>query len=102
MHDGWVSQNALVTPKQLFKCHKQGLTLYHTMPSEGSLLKTLWERDKMLVASIFYFFPQLFLPNQRNIESFDCINLSSINDFNLKTGKFVRLVKGKKDGHTCT
>ena len=43
------------------------LTLYHTIPifydlKEEGFLKTLWEKEKMLVASIFLLFPQCFLP----------------------------------------
>ena len=30
-------------------------------PLERSLLKTLWEKEKMLINSIFFLFPQCFL-----------------------------------------
>ena len=30
--------------------------------SSTSLLKTLWEKEKLLVTSIFFLFPQCFLP----------------------------------------
>ena len=50
---------------------------------QGSCLKTLWEKEKMLVISIFSFFPQCFLPfqNQNSISEshlFCCLQILSI------------------------
>ena len=47
-------------------CDK-GLTLYHTIPTfndpqERYLLKTWWEKEKMLVTSIFSFSHNVFYP----------------------------------------
>ena len=49
------------------------LTLYYTIPTfndplEGSLLKTLWEKEKMLVTSIFSFSHNVFYPFQNNFQ----------------------------------
>ena len=46
-----------------------GLTLYHTIPAfkdpkKRKLLKTLWEKEKMLVTSIFSFSHNVFHPPQ--------------------------------------
>ena len=44
------------------------LTPYHTIPTfndpeKESLFKTLWEKEKMLVTSIFYFSHNVFNPS---------------------------------------
>ena len=49
------------------------LTLYHTIltfPLQRSLLNTLWEKDKMLVNSIFSFSHNVFYPSQNTFQSF--------------------------------
>ena len=47
-----------------------GLTLYHTFktfndPEKEAFLKTLWEKEKMLVTSIFSFSHNVFYPSQK-------------------------------------
>ena len=51
------------------------LSLYKTIPTYNDptgreLLKTVWEKEKMLLSSIFFLFPQCFLSYQRQISSF--------------------------------
>ena len=46
-------------------CVVKESTLYHKIltfndPERKSLLKTLWKKEKMLVTSIFFFFPTMF------------------------------------------
>ena len=49
----------------------------------GSLLKTFWEKKKMLLTNIFSFFPQCFLPFPKRISIFDthlsCLNANALN-----------------------
>ena len=50
-----------------------GLTLYHTIPTfndfeTGRLLKTLWEKEKMMVTSIFSFSHNVFYPSQNKLQ----------------------------------
>ena len=48
-----------------------GLTLYYTIPTfndpehERGLLKTLWEKEKMLETSVFPFSQNIFYPSQK-------------------------------------
>ena len=56
-------------PKMRILCKIHCLTLYYTIttfndPHTGSLLKTLWEKEKMLVTSIFSFSHNVFHPSQ--------------------------------------
>ena len=53
-------------------------TLYHTIltfndPQQRGLLKTLWEKEKMLVTSIFSFSNIEFNPSQNKYLFFDCM-----------------------------
>ena len=50
-----------------------GLTLYHTIPTQrlygGRLWKTLWEKEKMLVTSIFSFYNSVFCSIEKENKS---------------------------------
>ena len=64
------------------------LTHYHTMTTfdaleEKAFLKTLWEKKKMLVTSIFFFFHNVFCPMKHNLNVLSNIDLASANAFNL-------------------
>ena len=50
---------------------------------EKSLLKTLWEKKKMLVTSIFFFSHNVFYPMKHNFNVLSNICLLSANAFNL-------------------
>ena len=70
------------------------LTLSQTSPCfffrvcSTSLLKTLWEKEKLLVTSNFSFLPQCFLPFWRSHHHFHQIKkLSSANSFSLVESK---------------
>ena len=70
-----------------------GLTLYHTVltfndPWKRSLLKTLWEMEKMLVISIFSI-SHVFSPSQSKFNFSAKFNLSSANAFNLDQPKIL-------------
>ena len=74
------------------------LTLSQTSPgfhmSAVQVLKTLWEKEKLLVISNFSFstvfsaYLMSFLPFSSNL------TLSSVNSFSLEESKFCRLGKG--------
>ena len=49
-------------------CH---LVKRYPNTSKGSLMKTFWEKGKMLVTSIFSYFPRCFLPYPKQISIFD-------------------------------
>ena len=58
------------------------------------LLKTLWEKEKLLVKSNFSFFP-VFSTLYENVLSVSSnLKLSSANSFNLEESKICRLGKG--------
>ena len=87
----------VIRNKQCFG--KRGLTHSHTMTPFGTiwetrLLKTLWEKEKLLVTSNFFFFPVFsthldnFLPFSSNLK------LSSANSFSLEESEICRLVMG--------
>ena len=51
---------------------KKALTVYHTIPffnnADKEALKTLWEKEKMQVTSIFSFFHNVLYPFQNNFQ----------------------------------
>ena len=51
-----------------------------------SPLKTLWEQEKLLVTSNFFFY-QCFLPFMENFQPFSNLKLSSAKSFNLDQSK---------------
>ena len=60
-----------------------------------SLLKTLWEKEKLLITSNFSFFPQCFLPILENFLPFSSNSkLASANSFSLGESKICRLGEG--------
>ena len=67
------------------------LTLYHTIPTLNNpkkkkiALKTLWEKEKMLVTSIFSFSHNVFYPSQSKFQSFIYIYFVVCKCFNLGT-----------------
>ena len=60
---------------------------YFWRPWERSLWKTLWEKEKMLVTSIFAFFHNVFYPSQ--IKFSVTFVLSSANAFNIDKPKIL-------------
>ena len=81
------------------------LTLYHTMTTfdtlkEKALLKTLWEKKKMLVTSIFFFSHNVFYPMNITLMFSVTFNLSSANAFNLGEPKILSSGKGLILYHT--
>ena len=66
--------------------------LYHSIltfkdPWKEVFLKTLWEKEKMLVTSIFSFSHNVFYPSKTNFNFSATFNLSSANAFNLDQSK---------------
>ena len=55
------------------------LSLYQTIPTlstlERGLLETLWEKEKMLVSSIFSFSHNVFYPSQNIFQNFNHISI---------------------------
>ena len=81
-----------------------GLNLYHTNltfndPVERSLLKTLWEKEKMLVTGIFSFSHNVFLPFPKQISFFQSHLFCrlQINAFNLDQSKMLSFGKESID-----
>ena len=76
------------------------LTHSHTMtpfdaPGKTSLLKTLWEKEKLLVMSNFSFSHSVFSTRLDNFLPFSLdLKLSSANSFSLEESKICRLVMG--------
>ena len=63
---------------------------FNSLPQEKSFLKTLWEKEKMLVTSIFSFSHSVFYPvSDRNHHLSYSFFLSSANAFNLVTCKIL-------------
>ena len=68
--------------------------IYHTVrPGKRSLLKTLWEKVKMLVTSIFSFFHNVFYPSKTNLNFSVTFILSYANTFNISQPVVCCLVK---------
>ena len=71
------------------------LALYHTVPTFNNpkietFWKTYWEKEKMLVTSIFSFFPKIFSTPPKTNFNFNFLaklNLSSANTFNWDQSK---------------
>ena len=59
-----------------------------------SLLKTLWEKKKLLITSKFSFFPQCFLPLLENFQPFSSNLKLSANSFSLEESKICCFGKG--------
>ena len=77
----------------------KGLTLSQTSPGflhvySTSLLKTLWEKDKLLVTSNLSFFPQCFLPVWITLCHFRQIWNCRLQTFCLEESEICRLGKG--------
>ena len=77
------------------------LTLYHTIRAldnlqQRSLLKTLWEKEKMLVTSIFSFSHHVFNPIKDKNHHFKYFNVVVCNAFNLVRSKNLSFGKGLK------
>ena len=63
-----------------------------------SLLKTLWEKEKLLVKSNFSKFSHSIFPPLENFLPFSFnLKLSSANSFSLEESKICRLGKGNMD-----
>ena len=70
-------------------------------PCERSLLKTLCEKEKMLVTSTFSFSRNVFYPSQMKFQFFGHIFLSSANALNLdQSKKICRRVMGQEKKNT--
>ena len=78
-----------------FTSLKLDLTLFHTIlikrPHNPD--KTLWEKDKMLVISVFSFSHNVFNPSKKEFLFSVTFILSSANDFNLDQSKNLSLGK---------
>ena len=77
----------------IFSCSGNVLTLYHTIPTfndpdKRSLLKTLWEKEKMLVTSIFSFSHNDFYPSKK-----ECLFLKYIYFVVCKCVEFLTVLK---------
>ena len=78
---------------------KRVITLDHTIPTftgleMGRLLKTLWEKEKMLVTSIFSFSHYVFYPSQNKVQFFKSIYFVVCDKLSIRTSlNFCRLVK---------
>ena len=59
------------------------------MPLSKKLLKTLLEKEKILVTSIFSFSHDDFNPIKDKFQVWESLNLSSVNAFNLDKSKNV-------------
>ena len=57
-------------------CIIHGLTAEFQQLWRKELLKTLWEKEKMLVTSIFFFLPQCCLPFLKQVSNFEPIHQS--------------------------
>ena len=74
--DGWMHRHKHIYARYLnetIKWHVYSLTLYHKIatfndPKERSLLKTLWEKENMLVTSIFSFSHNVFYPSKSKFQ----------------------------------
>ena len=76
----------------------KGLTVYHTIPllttQKTSLSKTLWEKENILVTSIFLLFPQCFLPFPKQIPIFQSCLICHLQTLSIWTSpEFFHLVK---------
>ena len=69
-----------ICPQQMLEPIKQSqpsLTLYHTIPTFNDpergyiFLKTFWEKEKMLVTSIFLFSQNVYLPFPKHMLKFE-------------------------------
>ena len=69
------------------------LTLYHTMLTfnepEKEVLKTSWEKEKMLVTSIFFFSKMFSILSEAEIVILPTFNLSSANASSLDRAKIL-------------
>ena len=65
-------------------------------PEEKNILKILWEKEKMLVTSIFSFLHNFFSLRKDNFNRNNLYVICKINAYNLKkkTKKFIDKVKG--------
>ena len=63
------------------------------LPRKRSLLKTLWEKEKMPLASIFSLSHIVFYPYRKKIIFFRKCILSSVNAFNLDNTESLSFVK---------
>ena len=74
------------------------LILSHTIPGlrvcSTSLLKTLWEKGKLLVMSNFSFSRSVFFPFGELSAIFDKLKLSSATSFSSEESKICRFGKG--------
>ena len=61
--------------------------------SNTILLKTLWEKKKLLITSNFFFFHSVFYPFQELFAVFINFKLLSVNSFNLEESKTCHLEK---------
>ena len=86
------------------------LTLYHTIltskdPEKEKVLKTLWEKLKMLVTSTFSFFHNVFYPSQNNFQVLGYIYFVVCKSFELRLvynfsfGKELNLSKKNGNQH---
>ena len=69
-------------------------------PHVRSLLKTLWEKEKMLVTSIFSFSHNVFYPSKKEF-LFLTFNLLSANAFKLDQSQNLLLGKEVSSPLTC-
>ena len=83
-----------------FLCFGKELTLYHTITTFTTLKKkpfknkTSWEKVKMLVTSIFSFFPQCFLSIPRRISVFELYSFCRLQMLSIWTSlKICHLLK---------
>ena len=71
------------------------IALYHTSPEKQTLLKTLWEKEKMLVTSIFSFSHNVFYPFPKRISVFKSNPFCRLQMLSIWTSlKICRLVRG--------
>ena len=74
------------------------LTFYNTIttfnyPVQATIWKKLWEKEKMLVTSIFSFSHNVFYPSQDKFQFLSLFFLSSANAFNLDLTKILSFRK---------
>ena len=71
-------------------CLADGLTGYHTIPAffnpvKGCLMKIFWEKEEMLVTSIFSFSHNVFYLSQNEFQFFSHIKFSVCKCFQFRT-----------------
>ena len=74
-----------------------GLTLYHIIrPQRRRLWKIMWDKEKMLVISIFSFSPSFLTYRREKSSSLTASNLLSANAFNLDQSEILSFGKELK------